>query len=257
MLAGLFAMAFLLPPSGGPRAASPDPGDPVFKNLRYTDDFSYLADRSKRVDAWDQFKYMPIGDGKYGPSFLSFGGEMRERFESYINPNFGIRAPDSNAYLLHRLLLNADLHVTEYFRSFVQLGNMERLGNRGTPTTTDINQLDLMQGFVDIRPPLPLPTANLPTFRIGREELLFGFQRLIAVREGTNVRRAFDGFRMIEEFRGATFNLFGVRPVADVEGVFDDHTNMKQLLWGAYFTVPLGEVLKADLYQLNYQNCSF
>jgi hypothetical protein len=155
---------------------------------------------------------------------------------------------------LHRLLLNADLHVTEYFRSFVQLGNMERLGNRGTPTTTDINQLDLMQGFVDIRPPLPLPAANLSTFRIGREELLFGFQRLIAVREGTNVRRAFDGFRMIEEFRGATLNLFGVRPVADSEGVFDDHSNMKQLLWGAYLTVPLGEMLKADLYELNYQN---
>jgi hypothetical protein len=250
MLAGLIAVAIMVPAIGNVRAASPDPGDPVYHSLRYNDDFAYLADKSKSTDAWDPFKYMPLGDGKYGPTYITFGGEVRERFESYINPNFGIKAPDSNAYLMHRLLLNADLHVTEYFRTFVQLGEMERLGNRGTPTTTDIDRLDLMQGFVDFRPPLPLPSANLPIFRIGREELLFGFQRLVAVREGPNVRRAFDGFRFIEQWGGTTINLIGVRPVADSEGVFDDHTNMKQSLWGAYVTVPLGPRVSADLYEL-------
>ena len=40
----------------------------------------------------------------------------------------------------------------------------------------------------------------------------------------------------------------------DAGEVLDDHTNNKQLLWGAYATVPLGPVTKADLYWLNYEN---
>ncbi len=67
------------------------------------------------------------------PSYVSLGGEVRERFESYLNPNFGLlMPPPSNAYLLHRLLLDADVHVTDHLRAFFQpLGEMERLGDRG------------------------------------------------------------------------------------------------------------------------------
>ncbi len=252
VLAGLLVVAFVLPLAGGARGASPEPGDPVFHSLRYNDDFTYLADPSKMTSPWDQFKYISLGDGQYGASYLSLGGELRERFESYLNPNFGIKAPPSSAYLLHRLLLDGDLHLTDYVRIFLQLGNMERLGNRGTPSTTDINQFDVMQGFIDLRPPSPLGDA--PVVRIGREELLFGFQRLIAVREGPNVRRDFDGFRVHDDIAGASIDLLAVRPVSDAEGVFDDHTNMDQYLWGAYLTIPLGSFTKVDLYGLDYQN---
>jgi hypothetical protein len=252
VVAGLLVVAFVLPLSNGARGASPEPGDPTYHNLRYDDDFSYLADASQPVNPWDRYKYIPLGDGQYGPSYLSLGGELRLRFESYLDPNFGIKAPPNDAYLLQRLLLHADLHLTEYVRIFLQLGEMERLGNRGTPTTTDINQLDVMQAFIDLRPPSPLGDA--PVIRIGREELLFGYQRLIAVREGPNVRRDFDGFRIHDQIDGASFDMLAVRPVNDAEGVFDDHTNMKQYLVGPYLTVPLGPVLKADIYQLNYQN---
>src|SRR5689334_25220022 len=51
--AGLIAAAFLLPSIGAVQAASPEPGDPVYHTPRYNDDFSYLADTSKRTDAWD------------------------------------------------------------------------------------------------------------------------------------------------------------------------------------------------------------
>jgi hypothetical protein len=246
------AIAVTLSLTGGARGASPEPGDATYHSLRYDDNFTYLADPSKSSDPWDPIKYIPIGDGQYGPSYLSFGGELRERFESYLNPNFGIHAPESNAYLLHRLMLNTDLEVTDYFRAFLQLGNMEILGNRGVTSTTDRDDFDIMQGFVDLKPPSPL--GDSPIFRVGREELLFGFQRLIAVREGPNVRRDFDGLRFNDHIGGATIDLISVRPVNDAGEVLDDHTNNKQLLWGAYATVPLGPVTKADLYWLNYEN---
>jgi len=252
ILAGLFGVAVAARVSAGAFGASPESGDSVYHSLRYDDDFSYLADPAKASDPWDTLKYIPIGNGQYGASYLSFGGELRERFESYLNPNFGLHAPESNAYLLHRLLLNADAHLTDYFRIFVQLGELERLGDRGVTSTTDIDHLELMQAFVDFRPPSPLGDA--PVVRVGREELLFGFQRLIAVREGPNVRRTFDGFRFTDHLDGATIDLLAVRPISNSPGVFDDHANFNQMLWGGYLTVPLGAVTKSDLYWLNYEN---
>src|SRR5665213_3254004 len=112
-IAWVVVATFLLSPLNVVLGASPEPGDPVYHSLRYNDDFSWLADPAKSTDPWDKFKYIPIGDGQYGATWLSLGGELRERFESYLNPNFGLHAPPDNAYLLHRLLLNADLHVTD------------------------------------------------------------------------------------------------------------------------------------------------
>jgi hypothetical protein len=249
----VFAVAVLAWPLHAD-AASPEGGDPTYNVVRYNDNFTYLSDPTKATDFWDGIKYIPLGDGRFGASYLSLGGELRERFESYINPNFGIKAPDSNAYLLHRLLLDADLHVNDYLRVFLQLGDMERLGNRGTPTTTDIDELDVMQGFVDLRAPTPLGDA--PTLRVGQAEMAYGFQRLVALREGPNVRRAFDGFRLSDALGGATIDLFAVRPVVDNTGVFDDHSNLNQSLWGGYLTVPVAGALKADLYWMGYDNAA-
>ncbi|CAH2602608.1 Alginate export family protein [Rhodovastum atsumiense] len=235
------------------RAASPEGGDSVYRLMRYNDDFTALKDPAKRSDFWDPIKYIPLG-APFDSGYLSFGGELRERFESYQNPNFGIRAPGHNAYLLHRLLLHADLHADEHLRFFLQFGQFQRIGERGLPSTTDIDRLDLTQGFVDFTP--PTPWGDGPTLRAGRAEMAYGFQRLVAVREGPNVRRAFDGVRAIQSIGGATINLFAVRPVADYAGVFDDRTNMKQALWGSYVTVPVWGPLSADLYWFGYENLS-
>ena len=233
-------------------AASPDAGDPIYRALRYNDDFSALAEPAKRSNAWDKLKYISIDVGPYGATYLTLGGELRERFEAYTNPNFGIKAPPTSGYLLSRLQLEADLHVTDYARVFLQLGDLERLGNRGVTSTTDIDRLEVLQAFVDIKPPSRFGDA--PVFRIGREELLFGYQRLIAVREGPNVRRDFDGFRFSDTFGGATVDVIAVRPVSPSAAAFDDHFNAKQALWGGYLTVPAGALGKADIYWLNYEN---
>ncbi len=252
ILAGLLCLAGVTGQSPGAFGASPEPGDPTYHALRYNDDFSFLADPVKRSDPWDPLKYIPIANGPFGASYLTLGGEMRERFESYTNPNFGIKAPPNSGYLLHRLQLEADLRVTDYARAFVQLGQLERLGNRGVTSTTDIDHLELMQAFVDLKPPTPFGDA--PVFRVGREELLFGYQRLIAVREGPNVRRDFDGFRFTDTIEGATIDLLAVRPVSNSPDALDDHYNSNQLLWGGYLTLPVGPFLKADIYWLNYEN---
>jgi hypothetical protein len=233
------------------QAESPTQVDPPFKSLRYNEDFSDLAHKSDPT-LWERLKYIPLGASDFGPIFLTLGGEIRERHENYVNINYGIKAPANSSYQLERVLLNGDLHVTDYFRGFVQLGDQRIFGDRGVPSTTDVDRFDLMQHFADLRPPSPF--GDDPTFRYGREELLYGYQRLIAVREGPNVRRAFDGFRFIDKIGEASIDILAVQPVVDSPYAMDDSTNMAQHLGGVYATTPLFGPLKSDLYVLDYSN---
>jgi hypothetical protein len=252
VLAAALTIGVSVPYATNARAESPEAEDPHYHNLRYNDNFCQAVDPAKPTDPWDKLKCITIGDGKWGPSYLTIGGEVRERFETYLNPNFGIHAPRSDAYLLDRTQEDFDLHVTDYFRAFVQLGELERLGNRGVPSTTDVDKFDLLQGFIDVRP--QTPWGDAPVLRVGREELLFGFQRLIAVREGPNVRRDFDGARLSDQVGDLKVDLFTVRPVVDNTGVFDDRANTAQSMSGGYLTMPIVGALRADLYLLNYEN---
>ena len=93
-----------------------------FAFFRYDDNFSYLSDPSKRVSWYDDIKFIPLGDE--ASRYLSIGGDLRERVESYSDGYFGLVDSPHTTYLLSRALLDADLHFDE-FRAFVQLGNAE------------------------------------------------------------------------------------------------------------------------------------
>src|SRR6201988_1615548 len=61
---------------------------PVYQVVRFRENYGYLSDPALRQDAFDPLKYIQLGnDTNY---FLTLGGEVRERFEGYHNPDFGI-----------------------------------------------------------------------------------------------------------------------------------------------------------------------
>jgi hypothetical protein len=237
--------------AGAARAESPEQSDPPFHFLRYNDDFSNLAGK-KDPTLYERLKYLPLGSTAYGPIFLSLGGELRERFETYQNPNFGIKAPPSDAYLLQRFAFNADLHITDYFRAFATLGDNRIFGERGVSSSTDTNRWDMMQGFAEVR--LPSPFGDDPSVRYGREEMAFGFQRLIAAREGPNVRRDFDGLRITDKIGEASVDILAVQPTVDTQFAMNDSTNRNQHLGGVYIATPVFGGLKVDAYALGYEN---
>ena len=73
-LVGIFSAA-------RPAAAQDAGAPPLYKPLRYNEDYRYLLDPSRRTDVWDRFKYIRLGDGP--EAYLSFGGEARGRFVDY------------------------------------------------------------------------------------------------------------------------------------------------------------------------------
>jgi hypothetical protein len=219
---------------------------------RADEDYSYLKQRADRTaDFWDPVKYLPLEAS--GARYLSLGGEARERFEYFDNPNWG-RDPEDSGYLLQRYFLHADLHLGEQLRIFGQLQSSLESGRAGGARPTDLDELDLHQMFLDLD--LEVGTDAFFTLRAGRQELAYGSQRIISVREGPNVRQSFDGVRGLLRMKGLQVDGFVTRPAETNRHVFDDHTDKDRALWGLYSVIPLPPLARGsvDLYYVGYYN---
>jgi hypothetical protein len=232
---------------------APPSGPGAYRLIRYEEDYRYLQDPTRRSDPWDPIKYIRIGQDP--GNFLSLGGELRERLEYYSAPNFGLTRIGPNGYLLQRMLVHADLHLGDNFRAFTQFGHHLAMGQEAT-SSVYTDRFDLQQAFVDLRFPIAPSVGIEPILRIGRQEMVFGSQRLVAIRDAPNVRRSFDGVRLSDTIGDVRLDAFVARPVLLQQGVFDDSSNRAQAFWGAYATLPLRFVpgLNIDLYYLGLNN---
>lgn len=247
MLRYAVIMVALLLPGAFSRA---DP--PAFKSLRYDEDYSALADPAKRTSIQDHWKYLPMPGGE--GAYLSLGGELRERFETYENEFFRSDPDADNAYLLQRYLLHADYHPMKRLRVFGQLQSSLEDGRPGGPRITDRDPLDVHQFFADVI--LRDEENGRVTMRAGRQEFSYGSERLISVREGTNSRRAFDAFRLLYQSEGVNIDGFYASPVEVDDEMFDDQNISGVEFWGVYSTLPLRmiEGCKLDVYYLGLDN---
>jgi alginate export protein len=209
-LAVAAAVGFTVAPLFAGRGDAACPASrPPYATLRYEEDYRFLRDPACRTDAWDAFKYVPLD--RAGDIYLSTGVDARLKYEYFSNFLWGQGSQDGNGYVLQRYLVHGDVHVTPYARVFVQLESALEEGRRGGPRATDEDTLDLNQAFVD--GVAPLGDGRSLTLRVGRQELSYGSQRVVSVRESPNVRQAFDALRLILTGPGARIDGFVSRPV--------------------------------------------
>lgn len=194
---------------------------------RADEDYRYLLDPARRTDIWDPLKYIPLNEK--GSWNLSIGGEARERYEYFNRPNWG-KDPQDNGYFLQRYFLHGDLHMGENVRLFAQLQSILEDGRKGGPRPTDGDELDLHQAFLDLK--LDFPADGSLTLRSGRQELAYGSQRIISVREGPNVRQSFDGFRLMYRTGDVRIDGFATKPALTNQHAFDDGPDNNKAIWG-------------------------
>lgn len=252
-LALMLAFAGVTGTAGAQQTPAPEFKPPAYKLFRYDEDYRYLQNPANRTDPWDPIKYVSLD---FGPGwYVSFGGEARARFESYSRPNLGLQGQRRDSYLLTRVLLHADLHAGERVRTFLQLGShFAPWKDAAAPPYLD--RLDLQQAFIDLRLPLSDRIETDPTLRIGRQELAFGSQRLVSIRDAPNVRRNFDGIRFNMPIGAGRIDAVLARPVVLRQDIFDDPSGRSQALWGVYATVPARLLPggQANLYYLGFEN---
>ena len=249
MVTTLTLAAFGASPRLTAQTSNPPPYTPQVWDI----DWSYLAQPAASGSAerdWTD-RFHSIALGKH--SFLSVTGQIRERGEYQDHPAFGAQPPD-NGYFLQRYLLSSDLHLSEHFRTFLQLDSGLINGRDGGPRPAiDEDELDFNQGFVDMTP--FASSDHTLTVRAGRQLLSLGSTRLIATGAGLNVEQPFDGFRLMLHAGRWSADGLALRPTEVKTGTFDNQPNPAEELWGLYLSRALPPLhTNVDLYYLGYDH---
>ncbi|WP_460558113.1 alginate export family protein [Ferruginibacter profundus] len=220
---------------------------PAFKPLRYDEDYSILK-KDSSLNWYKKAKYNPLSVN--GETYISLGGEIRYQYFYFKNENWGGTPKDKDGYILTRYLAHADFHSGKYTRFFLQLQSSLANGKINKPSGVDENQLDLHQAFIDIVLPVVSMKQKL-LLRFGRQELLYGSQRLVAVRDGPNNRQSFDAAKLMYTNNHFKADIFFSHYVLSKQNIFDDGFNKTTKFWGTYIAVNKIPVLQnADFYYL-------
>jgi|HubBroStandDraft_6_1064221.scaffolds.fasta_scaffold13002_2 hypothetical protein len=163
------------------------PTRPAILSNRWEEDWSVLADPRVPREPFDSLKYIPLSPND-PKTYLSFGADIRERFEANDAAVFGVSPNRNNDYLISRMEGHADLRVAEQVQVFIQFeSDYAPWKTMLTPVDRDV--LDLEQAFVIVTEPVGDGTARV---RLGRQQMNFDLQRFVSDRDGPNVRQSFD-----------------------------------------------------------------
>jgi hypothetical protein len=206
--------------------------------------------RALRTDTTDRKAHRVIKNMQLSaknPAFnLSLGGEIREQVRYYNPVNYGdvdSGLPNTDLFLMQRYMLHANLELGSHIRFFSQLVS-GMVNGKNTVLQVDKDLLGVLQAFADLKFAAPFPMQ----LRLGRQEFSFGTERMLGLRDGRVLRQSFDGLRYTLTLNKITGDLFMVYPVRYDFGTFDNTTNTDNLIYSAYFTRPLRQNNRIDLY---------
>ncbi len=194
-----------------------------FDLLRQKDDVSFLKKKDDK-SGYGQLKYMQLNDNSY----LSFGGSYRGQYE-YFN-NEGFEVDESNGWILNRLMLHADFRWKDKLQIYAEL-NSSSILSKDNPSPVDRDELAISQLFIKYN-------INRFSILVGRESPNYGARRLLALREGPNVRRYFDNLKLYYEANVIDFEVFLSYPVEIEPYGFDNKAlQNNEVVWGTYNTL--------------------
>ena len=139
------------------------------------------------------------------PHWLRFGGEFRDREEG--RTAYGFKPGDNDAYGLTRLRLGFDVIPNSWFHAFVQARDSEVIGANPKNVTSSMKDVfDLSQAYLEFRN----GENGWFSLKTGRQELLFGDERLVGRSNWSNASREFDAARLTLGTRdfGALLDVF-------------------------------------------------
>ena len=182
-----FAVAVLALARAAAAQEADVPARPAYASNRWQEDWSALADPARRTEPGDALKYIAL-DGSDPSSYLSLGANLRERFESNDAAGFGTGGARGDSYVIQRAQVHADARFGGHWQAFVQLEDARAYGKRSLGPA-DRNPVDLRLAFLAY-----VRSFDGGTFkaRVGRQEFAFDLQRFVSLRDGPNVRQAFD-----------------------------------------------------------------
>jgi hypothetical protein len=202
--------------------SSDPPTRPSIMFNRWQEDWSPLADPRVPREPLDSLKYISLSADD-PESYLSFGANLRERFEANDAPAFGNGANHSVDYDISRFEAFANLRLGPQFQFFTELQSDYAISKQELTPVDQDRPVDLEQAFIVLIEPLD---EGLLKFRLGRQQFAVDLQRFISFRDGPNVRLSFDAAWLDYERGAWSCIAFLSRPVQprDLRS-FDDYSN--------------------------------
>ena len=205
------------------------------KGVFYANDFGYLCNPC--YEQWhlgDRMKRIGLGDCWTA----DVGGQYRMRLHDERNirntpavPNgLGLTGNDDR-FLLHRTRFYLNAEYGQNFRFYGELLDAVSNYENTLPRVIEENRMEMQNLFVELRG-YSFLNGTIGT-RIGRQELLYGAQRLVSPLDWANTRRTFDAAKVMYE--GANWDidgLFGYLLRRDVTRLDPPHQDRQ--LYGVY-----------------------
>ncbi len=221
------------------------------------------------------------------PMQLNITGEERFRPEMRNNQDFKDSADDQKAFIGQRIRVNFDVKTESGVKAFIavqdsrnwgDVANNETAGNSSTSyggttvctqaqvtagtacTTTagstgqyatkgsDRQSLDLSQAWFMLENIGGVPID----FKIGRQQLVYGDQRLIGNSNWTDNGRSFDAYKASARFDIVQLDVF-LAKLKETKGSPSD-SGSDDDLYGLYSIWPFGDAHKLDVYYLVWKN---
>lgn len=246
-------------PPAPPKPAAPKPPPQPWKVNLFDNDFSYKKAPDAPYFLGEELKDIRLDDwfdSLDEETKFSAGGELRYRLMDERN-RLRPGGPAHGDYDLWRWRQYVDLKYGQEFRAYVEMIDASMFRNPLPVTGIDVNRWDLQNFFVDVQ---FAERDDKPVYlRVGRQELLYGSQRLVSPLDWANTRRNFEGIKAFSKGDIWDFDLFFTRtvntatfgdgPVARFDNEFDS-PNLNHLFSGFWSTYKGWKDQVIDLYWL-------
>ena len=208
-------------------------------------DFRYLdkPDNTEH-DFFDPLKRMKLGDD----FLLRLGGQSWVRQMEEYNSRLG---RGNNSYTLTRQRIYGDLWYQDRVRLFAE--GIASFSNSQDLPSLPIDQtgFDFLNLFLDFK--LGDVMGKPAYLRVGRQELLFGSQRLVSTLDWANTRRTFQGVSILRTGEKWDVNAFWTQPVIPKTNQLDWADNQQNFA-GVFATYRPKKGHTVDLYDLVLTN---
>ena len=194
-------------------------------------DFRYLEDPENTQHDWSDI-YKRVHFGPNDNLLFSTGGEIRNRYMNELGGNRGLG--QNNFYNLSRIRAYGDLWYMDRYRVFVEFMDTQSYGNRVSANPADNSGPDIQNAFVEAR--VGDPFGGPLMVRVGRQELIYGSQRLVSPPDWSNARRTFQGAKAYWANDQWSVDAFWTQPVVQVPNKLDSVDTNRNFfgLWGSY-----------------------
>ena len=227
-----------------------DPVAAAYKGVYYANDFSYLNRGTSPTYIGDAFKQI-----KLGPCLtIDAAGEYRMR--NHVENNIGLRQLNGldNDFLLGRTRVYTNVDYGGIFRFYAEAIDATSAYEDLPPIVIEENRFDALNLFGEAL--LWDDGTGTMRARAGRQELLYGAQRLISPLDWANTRRTFDGVSFLWSSDNVDVTGFWSRPVPLAQHVMNDHNfdraDQSQEFAGIYSSVQATDDQLFDFYYLYY-----